>query len=449
MFEEGSVRAQVVEVSGARYGRRALVQRPVRNQGLLPGALPTLDGVIGADHPVRALWQVVDELDLTALEAQYGSNADSGGRPSVDVRILLAVWLYATTQGEARASVIAERCLQDAPYVWLCGGVRVGERTLSGFRAGHEAQLDALLTQLIAVLMQEDLVEVWRTAQDGTRVRASASSGSFHRLGTMERAYEQAQQHLVEVKAAAADPRRSKVARAAAERGAQERIERIAAAMERVREVAAHKKLDADQLHDVKKAPRASTTDPDATVMKMGDGGFRPAYNVQFATAADRSGVIVGVEVTTRGTDQGQMPAMLEQVHERTGVRPEEHLVDKGYASHQAIEAAAEAGTLVFAPLPTKLAEPGSRRDGEYSEQSRAWIERMQTEQGKAIYKLRSEVAELSNARAKATYGLAQLFVRGLVGVTCCALLVALANNVERLISLRAQAQAVSSMTRS
>jgi hypothetical protein len=129
-----------------------------------------------------------------------------------------------------------------------------------------------------------------------------------------------------------------------------------------------------------------STTDPDARVMKMGDGGFRPAYNVQFATTVDEARVIVGVEVTNRGSDAGQSTPMLEKVEERTGVRPDEALVDGGYAQHEAIEAAAEREVTIYAPVPKPRNEdtrdPHQPRDDD-SEAVAAWRERMGTDEAK------------------------------------------------------------------
>ena len=448
LFDLGIASAKKADLSSGLPARDRLVQRPVRNQVLLPRVTMTLDGLIGVEHPVRAIWDLIDRFDLRPLEAEVRSNRRQGGRPAIDVRILLTLWVYGTTQGEGRASEIARLCSTNYVYLWICGGVHVSERALGEFRASKEAHLDALLTQILAVIIDEDLAEVSRTAQDGTRVRASAGTGSFRRLGSLERALEAARSHLAEVKAAARDPKRPETARVAAERGAEGRVQRIQAAIERVREMGAAKNLSDEQLRTkTQDVPRASMTDPDATIMKMGDGGFRPAYNVQFATTTDGTGVIVGVDVTMRGTDQGEMAPMLEQIAERTGRAPDEHLVDAGYASHDANESAARAGTTVYAPLPKTLAQPGSRRDKEYSDESRAWIARMQSEDGKDKYKLRGEVAELSNARAKSRYGLSMLTVRGILTVTCCALLVAVTANIERLISLRAGAALRATMT--
>lgn len=420
--------------------RDIAIVRPVRNQAFLPQLPMTLDDRIGADHPVRAIWAVVEQLDLTSLEAEIASNRRQGGRPAIDVRILVALWLFATTKGEGRASEIAQLCIEHVAYAWICGGVSVSERTLSDFRVAHEAAFEELLTQTIAVFIAEDLVEVSRTTQDGTRIRASAGTGSFRRMKSLQTALEAARAHLASIKTSARDPRLSEVKRVARERGARDRVERIEQAIERVREIAAEKKLTEEQLAAPKGAPRVSTTDAEATVMKMGDGGFRPAYNVQFATAADGSGVVLGVAVTMRGSDQGEAAPMLEQIEERTGRYPAEHLVDAGYASHDAVEKAAQVGTALCAPLPKNLAAPGSDREAEYSQASRDWMARMNSDEGKLTYKLRGQISELTNARAKSRYGLSMLTVRGIVAATTCALLVAVTANVERLISLRAQA---------
>lgn len=422
----------------ARAARDVAIQRPVRNQIEVPTTMMSLDDRVSADHAVRAIWSIVATLDLRAFEAQVASTWGAGGRPAIDPGVLLALWVYGLSQGEGQASEIARRAQTDTSYQWIRGGVPVSERTLSSFRVSNEKNFEALLTQILGVCIEEDLVDIYRIAQDGTRVRASAGTGSFRRLGSLEAALAAAKEHLKQVQAAANDVTRTKTARAAAERGARERIERIERACARVAKVGAERGLSDEEMRSKKGAPRASTTDPEATIMKMGDGGFRPAYNVQFATAADRSGVVVGVDVTPRGSDQGEATPMRQQVETRTGKKVEEQLVDAGYASHDEVNAAAEAGTKLFAPLPKTLAAPGSRTDREYTAGSREWIERMQSEQGKTAYKKRGEVAELTNARAKSSFGLSMLVVRGLVSVGCCVLLTTIAINVNRLASRRA-----------
>jgi transposase len=440
LFDFGQQYPLISSKAPACLTRDALVLRPQRHQAYLPQLAFTLDQLVPADHPVRAIWAVVAALDLSAWEAKIACNRRQGGRPAIDVRILLALWVFATTKGEGRASELARLCVEHIAYAWICGGVPVGEHTLADFRTAHESELDGLLTQTIAVFIAEDLVDVSRTAQDGTRVRASAGTGSFRRLRSLEQALVEARTHLEQVKSAARDPKHSEVRRAAIERGAEGRVERVEAAIERVRTIVTEKKLTEDEVTVKKGAPRVSTTDPEATIMKMGDGGFRPAYNVQFSTATDASGVVVGVEVTTRGTDQGETSPMLAQMAERTGSYPNEHLVDAGYVSHDSVAEAADVGTEVYAPLPHNLAEAGSPRYEQYETPTVEWIDRMHSDEGKQKYRLRGEVAELTNARAKSRYGLSMLSVRGLVAVTCCALLVGITANIERLISVRAHA---------
>lgn len=413
----------------------ALIVRPERTQmEHLPSCL---DDHVAADHPVRSLWAVIEGLDLGAIEGPIGSNRRQGGRPASDPHVLLALWVYGISQGEGQASRIAALARTDDVYRWVRGRVPAGERKLADFRARHGQAFDGLLTQVIAVLLEEDLVDVSRMAQDGTRVRAWAGTGSFKRLPTLAQAHEAARLHVAAVLAETHDPAHRTVVQAAVERGARERLERIERARQRVRTLAEARGVAPSAHEDSKKAPRASITDPDATVMKMGDGGFRPAFNVQFGTAADDSGVVLGVDVTLRGSDQGELTAMREQVQARTGRPVAEHLADAGYAQHEEITRSAQAGTTVIAPLPKKRAKPEGRRAQEQSEEVRAWQEKMESEAGKESYRDRGRVAELTNARAKTQCGLNELRVRGRKAVLTCAILVGLTINIERLISLR------------
>ena len=185
--------------------------------------------------------------------------------------------------------------------------------------------------------------------------------------------------------------------------------------------------------------PRVSTTDPDARVMKMGDGGFRPAFNAQFATTADEARVIVGVKVTNRGSDAGESTPMIEQIELRTGVRPDEVLLDGGYAQHEAIAEAAERDVTVYAPVPKPrkddTRDPHQPREGD-SEAVAAWRQRMGTDQAKETYRQRAATAETVNAYAKAHRGLNALAVRGLGKVAGSVALFALTYNILRFITI-------------
>lgn len=412
----------------------ALVQRPQRHQAELRAL--TLDDRVPSDHPVRAIEAALAALDLRALDARIDANEVDGGRPAIDPRILLTLWVYGTSEGEVHASDIARRARTDDIYRWICGGVSVGERKLADFRAQGGEVFDSLVTQVLAALLSEGLVDLHRTAQDGTRVRAWAGADSFRRHATLETLLAEVKAHRAALAAQAHDPRRSKVQRAAAERGARQRLERLERAVERARALTAE--LTDAERQDVKKAPRVSATDPDATRMKMSDGGFRPAYNVQFDTVADGTGAIVGVAVTDRGNDYGEMAPMTAQVEQRTGQRPDEKLVDGGYLQKEDVRQLEKAGTKVFAPVPKKVAAAGGVREGQRSAEERAFYARIQSDEGKATYAHRGEVAELTNAQVKTRFGLRSLVLRGLKGALTVALLATLTRDVQVLVRERA-----------
>ena len=181
---------------------------------------------------------------------------------------------------------------------------------------------------------------------------------------------------------------------------------------------------------EAEKEPRASTTDAEARVMKLADGGFRPAYNVQFASDTT-SGAIAGVAVDNSGSDMGKMAPMSEALGEHYGQRPGEHLADGGYAKLDDIKALAEAGVTAYVPVPTPR---DKTRDPHAPQQADApaiadWRERMGTEQAKEIYKARAATAECSNAQAR-NRGLRQFVVRGLDKVRNIAVWHALTHNM-------------------
>jgi len=395
-----------------------------------------LDAQLPDEHPARTIWAVIERLDLSALYAPIEARDEVAGAPAIDPKIQLALWVYATSEGEGSAREIWRLTEIHAAYRWLCGGVDIGYHTLSDFRSQQGEVLNKLITQVLGLLMKQDLVDLNRVAQDGTRVRASAGAASFRREQTLEALMQQAREHLEAVTREAADPALSARRAAARKRGAQQRLERLQAALEQIPEVTETKKRSGAKDATV----RVSTTDPDARVMKMGDGGFRPAFNVQFATTADEARVIVGVDVINRGSDARQSTPMIEQIEQRTGVRPTEMLVDGGYAQHAAIDEATEKKVILYAPVPKPRKgdprDPHAPRE-EDSEAVAAWRQRMGTDEAKEIYKQRAATAETVNADAKENRGLDSLAVRGLDKVLGSASLFALTYNILRLITLR------------
>ena len=396
----------------------------------------SLDLLVSQDHPVRAVWEYVEQANLTSLYEAIRAVEGAPGRPPIDPKILLALWLYATLDGVGSARELDRLTREHQVYQWLCGDVSVNYHTLSDFRVEHPELLERLLISGVAALTSQELVTMKRVAQDGVRVRAAAGAASFHRKQTLGDHLQEAQAQLSALASELQEDSQasSKRQKAAQDRAARDRADRIAEALRQLEQVQQSKSKDEE-----KAKSRTSETDPDARVMKMADGGFRPAFNVQFATDVETQ-IIVGVRVTNIGGDAGQMPPMVKQLHEDYGHAPPEMLVDGGFSMNKAIDAVAAApyDCTVYGPVqkpkdPTR--DPHLARDDD-SPVVAAWRVRMGTEAAKAIYKLRAQTAECVNAIAR-NRGLTQFRVRGLRKTKAIALWFALAHNTIRSLALR------------
>jgi transposase len=416
-----------------RIGPKRL-RRPVRNQVQFQPC--SLDELLPEEHEARIVFAYVEGLDLSELYQRIQAVESGPGQAPADPKVLLALWLYATLRGVGSARELDRLCRQHVAYRWICGGISMNYHTLADFRTQHVELLDRLLTRSVASLMAEGLVTLDRVAQDGMKVRASAGAGSFRRQPTLEEALSEVEEQLRQLKQELdADPAASKTRQQAArQRAAEERAARIRAALEQLPQIAEGKKpKDRDKA-------RASTTDADSRVMKMGDGGFRPAFNVQLATTTD-SQIITGVEVTNSGGDQGQLAPMIEQHQQRYGRVPDEALVDGGFAKKEDIEKVEQGGTTVYAPVQKSKdpqRDPHTPRDDDSPEVA-AWRQRMASQEAKAIYRQRAATAECVNALAR-NRGLQWFLVRGLRKVKGVALLYALVHNLMRAVTLRAAA---------
>ena len=398
----------------------------------------SLDGLLPADHEVRQVWAYVAGLDLSEVLAKIKAVEGKAGASATDPRILFTLWLYATLRKVGSARELDRRCdpvTGELPFQWICGGVTLNYHTLADFRTAHGDVLDKLLTHSVAVLLEQELVSMDRVAQDGMRVRANAGASSFRRGPRLQEFLEDAEAQVAALKKEleedpTAGTRRERAAR---QRAAEERAERVRNALAQLPEIEAAKKPGE------KDKARASTTDPDARVMKMADGGFRPAFNVMLATDTQTQ-VIVGVDVINSGGDQGKLAPMVEQIEERYAERPQAMLVDGGFAKKEDIETVGQAGTTVYAPVPTPKdpqRDPHTRLEND-TPQVAEWRERMGTPEAKAIYKERASTAECVNAQAR-NRGLQQFTVRGLVKAKAVVLWYVLAHNLLRLAALRAQ----------
>lgn len=323
------------------------LRRPERDQLVLcPGSLDTL---LPADHMVRAVVAFVDQLDIGPLYDAIRAREGVPGHPPADPRLMVALWLYATVDGVGSARELARLCVNSLPYQWLCGGVSTNYHSLADGRLSCAAWLDRTLVASIAALLAAGAISLTSVAQDGMRVRAYAGAGAFRRRPHLEQLLAEAEAQVQALKqeldgdAAASSKRRQ----AAARRVAEERASRLKAAL------AALPEAEQRAVRNKKKAEQARvcTTDPDAVVMKMPDGGFRPAYNTQLAAETEH-GLIVGLDVTATGADQPSLEPMVAQIEERTGRLPQVVLADGGFFNKDSVTRLTEAGVELLVPLP-------------------------------------------------------------------------------------------------
>lgn len=421
--------------------RRQVELRPVSLEDLVPD-----------DHRVRLVWSFVEKLDLSGLYTAIQAVEGRPGHPPADPRILVALWLFATVDGVGSAREVARLCDEHIAYQWLCGGVGMNAKTLADFRVGHGAVLERLLTDSFAALLQAGVASLERVAQDGMRVRAAAGAASFRRHSRLKECRRVAEEHLRQLRDElerdpAAHSRRQAAARRRASEDRERRVRKALEATEKLhalQQERARKRAEgeaqaagkpakgtaAKPSEDREAEPRASTTDPDARVMKMADGGFRPAFNVQFASDT-RSGAIAAVSVDNIGSDMGKMAPMADKLMATYGHQPAEYLADGGYAKLEDIERLARGAVKPYVPVPTPRKTERDRFTPRPDDSAAVaeWRQRMGRDEAKDIYKERAATAECANAQAR-NHGLKQFVVRGVEKAMSSALWYALAHNM-------------------
>lgn len=416
--------------------RRARVRGADRAQ--VEYRVAALEDLLPPTHRARAVWAFVERLELAPLYQSIRARDGVRGRRASDPKVLLALWLYATSEGVGSARQLAELCARHDAYRWLRGGMPVNYHTLSDFRTRHGAELDELLTQSLAVLLQQQLLHLRRVAQDGTKVRAAASRSSARRRATLEECLRHARAQVEAVRekatmgATAAHERRRQAAQVRAARERQRRLEAAVSEMANLeRERRAYKRGAKEPTSE----PRVSSSDATARKMRMGDGGYRLGYNVQLASTTEAPHVVVGVAVTQARTDYGAVSPMLTAIEQRTETIPEQIVVDGGFTSRAEVDAVAQRGVTLYGPLAERTGKPDpyAPRRGD-SEAMRALKERMQTQEGQQIYRERAKTAELVNADLKRWRTLDRITVRGITKVTAVVLLNVLTFNMLRAI---------------
>lgn len=422
----------------------ARVSRPVRSQ--IEMQFFALDELLDPNHKARLVWAYVTSLNLEDFYAEIQVSAVQAGRTAIAPEVLLALWLLATIEGVSSARELERRTERDIAYRWICGGVSVNYHTLSDFRNQHAIALDKLLVNSIAALVKQELIPLETIAQDGMKVRANAGKSSFRRKPTLENLQEQAKAHVEKLKkeSESETERLEGNARrdAARKRAADERAARLAEALKQHEELSQQREKRSKGSGE---ETRVSTTDPDARVMKMPNGGFNPALSVQFVSDA-KTRIIVGVCVTNEGTDGGQLDPMHEKITSDYGKTPGHVLVDSAYTTKEGVTVVEGRGTKIVSTIARSEQlekhgkNPHERQKGD-SDEYAAFRQRMGTQEYQAMFKTRPSIAEFPNAVCR-NRGLQQFLVRGIEKATAVALLHALAFNFTRMLNLNFFARA-------
>ena len=457
LFGEVELPVAVLTARPAEPGGQPRVMVPQRNQVELRAV--DLDALLAPDHAARTVWAFVLTMDLAPLYGRIKSVAGRGGAPAIDPAVLVALWLWATIDGVGSAREVDRLCERDDAYRWICGGVGVNYHSLADFRTLHEAWLDAQLTRSIASLLDRRLVTLNVVAQDGLRVRAHAKASSFRRRDKLAELHAQAQAQVQALKRELAEDAGASARRkqAAIERAAREREQRLAAALATMDKLQRKPAPEAKQPKPSKRRgrggddgppdaggtaakatpePRVSTTDADSRVMKMADGGFRPAFNAQLAVDADTQ-LIAAVAVTSSGSDMGQMSPMHQDIQQRYGTTPDHWLADGGFTKLQAIDELTERGTQPVLP-PPRSRNPAidSLQPKPTDTPAQAqWRAFMGSDFAKDLYIQRGATVECANAQLRRR-GLSRFNVCGLAKARAVLLWHALAHNLMRMRSL-------------
>ncbi|TWT13719.1 IS1182 family transposase [Reyranella sp. CPCC 100927] len=401
-------------------GQKAGLRLVRAERGQVEWQMASLDELLPEDHRARQVWQYVEGLELSRLYDAIQSHTGRAGRPAIDPAVLMTLWLYATLEDVGSARQVARLCERDVSYRWILGRVRVSHKTLSDFRVEAGGVLDELLSRSVAALASAGVVDLQCVAVDGMRLRASAGTNSFRRKKRLDQLHDLASEKVAKLRGeldrdpGASDRRRQ----ARRQWAAEDRQRRIEQAKQALAEIEAQRAAEAKEQRRKqpanKREPRASTSDAQARIMKMADGGYRPGFNAQFKTTPP-IGLIIGVSVDNNGSDRGRLRGTVAEIEQRYGQRPQQVLADSGYDSKTDIAALHEheKGTVaVFCPLPRN--QDGQVRPPRVNDGPGvlAWHQRMNSDDGKALYRQRF-ATERPHADMR-NRGLTGVLVRGI-----------------------------------
>ena len=419
---------------------------------LLP---PSLRDWLPEDHLAYFVSDVVDNLDLSAMDAVYGT--EKRGQPPYDPLMMTKVLVYSYCIGVFSSRRIETRLVEDIAFRVLAAGNHPNFRTISDFRKIHLKTLAGLFEQVLKIALEAGAMKVGRVALDGTKVKANASK---HKAMSHDRMLEKEKQLKAEVQQlleqaeatdAEEDARHGKDRRGdelPAELARREtRLKKIREA-KRALAARAREKTEAEGSDPKQAKPKEKDqynfTDPESRIMKGADG-FVQAYNAQVAVEADFQ-LIVGQSVTQATNDKEQLLPMVEKIEEQSGHRPEEILADSGYCSEknlEGLESKDQPEQQIVGYIATERL-----KHGEYKEpcprgplpQGATRVDRMRrklkTKAGKAVYAARKAIVEPVFGQIKQARGFRQFLLRGIEKVRREWAMVCLTHNILKLYRL-------------
>ena len=392
---------------------------------LLP---PSLRDWLPEDHLAYFVSDVVDQLDLSAIESVY--EEDDRGQPPYHPGMMTKVLLYGYCVGVFSSRKLQKRLVEDVAFRVLAAGNQPDFRTIADFRKKHMAALEDLFRQVLRLTLETGTMKLGRVVLDGSKVKANASKHKAMSYGRMQetekRLREEVRRLLRQAEAAdqEEDQRYGENGRgdelAEELRRRESRIERIRQAQraveERAREQAASEGQEDKPVRPAAKA-QYNFTDPESRIMK-GAEGFVQAYNTQVAVEPVLQ-LIVGQTVTPAENDKQQLVPLIEKVEEQSGQKPEEVLADSGYCSEENLRYLGKRnlrGWVATEKWKHGEARPPCPRGPLPSEAGE--VERMkrklQTQVGARVYATRKSVVEPVFGQIKQARGFRQFLLRGL-----------------------------------
>jgi transposase len=443
---------------------------------LLP---PSLQDWLPESHLARFIAELVPGLDLSKIYGFYGRR-DGRGKAAYHPVMMVRVLVYGYCVGVMSSRRIERASYDDIAFRYLCADQHPDHDTIAAFRQQHLPVLAQLFTQILQLCNKAGLVKLGHVAIDGTKVQANASKHKAMSYDRMEEKEKQLKAEVEKLLAQAAETdaaedalygkgnrgdeltgelarRESRLkkiaeAKAALEQEARERAEAAKKVAEdkleerRKKEAARGKKFGGrpPQIPNPEQArPEAQAqrnfTDPESRIMPDGahKGAFMQAYNAQIAVDSAAQ-IIVAAELTQESNDKQQLAPMLERVEQNLGAKPEAVSADAGYCSEaQLTDKRVEGIELYVATGKQKhgLPEPGDVvPPSELAVASDSAVERMKqklrTEPGRAVYKMRKAIVEPVFGQIKAARGIRAFLLRGLVKVSAEWKLICAAHNL-------------------